>query len=73
MDDIDPIFFIYNLLFHCFNFLKRGYVWFEKNLIKYALKAGESLIRIKKFYSIEKKNFSDFLKECNINFNKSFI
>jgi hypothetical protein len=45
----------------------------QKQSLKYALKAGESLLRNKEPCLIEKKYFSDFLKECNINWSICYV
>jgi hypothetical protein len=41
--------------------------------IKYALLAGQSLIKIQELCHIEKKKFFDFLKECSIEWSRSYI
>jgi hypothetical protein len=45
----------------------------KKQTIKYALKAGECLLRIQELCRIEKKKFDLFLKECNIKWDKSYV
>jgi len=45
----------------------------KKQTIKYALKAGECLLRIQELCQIEKKKFDLFLKECNIKWDKSYV
>jgi hypothetical protein len=51
--------------------LKRDY--HQKQSLKYAIKAGESILKIKELCLVEKKNFKDFLKECDISWNKSYV
>ncbi len=45
----------------------------QKKTIKYALLAGQSLIKIQELCQIENKKFFDFLKECKIEWSKSYI
>jgi hypothetical protein len=45
----------------------------QKQTIKYVILAGQSLIRIQELCQIEKKKFFDFLKECGIEWSKSYI
>jgi hypothetical protein len=45
----------------------------QKQSLKYAIKASESILKIKELCLVEKKNFKDFLKECDINWNKSYV
>jgi hypothetical protein len=45
----------------------------QKQTIKYALLAGQSLIKIQELCQIENKKFFDFLKECKIEWSKSYI
>jgi hypothetical protein len=45
----------------------------QKQTIKYALLAGQSLIRIQELCQIEEKKFLDFLKECSIEWSRSYI
>ena len=45
----------------------------QKQSIKCALKAGQCLIKIQELCAIENKNFLSFLKECNINWDKSYV
>jgi hypothetical protein len=45
----------------------------QKQTIKYALLASQSLIRILELCQIEKKKFFDFLKGCSIEWSKSYI
>ncbi len=45
----------------------------QKQTIKYALLAGQSLIRIQELCKIENKKFFDFIKECGINWSRSYI
>ncbi len=45
----------------------------QKQTIKYALIAGQSLIKIQELCQIENKKFLDFLKECGIEWSKSDI
>jgi hypothetical protein len=45
----------------------------QKQTIKYALLAGQSLIKIQELYQIESKKFFDFLKECKIEWSRSYI
>jgi hypothetical protein len=45
----------------------------QKQSIKYALLAGQSLIKIQELCQIENKKFFDFLKECKIEWSRSYI
>ncbi len=45
----------------------------QKQTIKYALLAGQSLIKIQELCQIEKKKFFNFLKECGIEWSRSYI
>ncbi len=45
----------------------------QKQTIKYALLAGQSLIRIQELCQIENKHFFDSLKECSIEWSRSYI
>ncbi len=45
----------------------------QKQTIKYALLAGQSLIKIRELCQIENKKFFNFLKECKIEWSKSYI
>jgi hypothetical protein len=45
----------------------------QNQTIKYALLAGQSLIQIQELCQIENKKFSDFLKECSIEWSRSYI
>jgi hypothetical protein len=45
----------------------------QNQTIKYALLAGQSLIKIQELCHIEHKKFFDFLKECDIKWSKSYI
>ena len=45
----------------------------QKKTIKYALLAGQSLIKIQELCQIENKKFFDFLRECEIEWSKSYI
>jgi hypothetical protein len=45
----------------------------QKQTIKHALLAGQSLIKIQELCQIENKKFFDFLKECKIEWSKSYI
>jgi hypothetical protein len=45
----------------------------QKQTLKYALQAGQCLKRIQKLCQMEKKKFFDFLKECGIKLNKSYV
>jgi restriction endonuclease S subunit len=45
----------------------------QKQTLKCALKAGECLIKIKELCAIENKKFIPFLKEFNINWDKSYV
>ncbi len=45
----------------------------QKQTIKYALIAGQSLIKIQELCQIENKKFFDFLKECSIEWSRSYI
>jgi hypothetical protein len=45
----------------------------QKQNIKHALLAGQSLIKIQELCQIENKKFFDFLKECKIEWSKSYI
>ncbi len=45
----------------------------QKQTIKYALLAGQSLIKIQELCQIENKKFFDFLKECKIEWSRSYI
>ncbi len=52
----------------------RNELQFHQNqAIKYALLAGQSLIRIQELCQIENKKFFDFLKECKIEWSRSYI
>ncbi len=53
--------------------IRNGLDYHQKQSLKYAIKAGESILRIKELCLVEKKNFKDFLKECDINWNKSYV
>jgi hypothetical protein len=44
----------------------------QKQTIKYALLAGQSLIKIQKLCQIENKKFFDFLKECGIEWSRFY-
>ena len=50
-----------------------SWIIIKNNHFKYAIKAGESILRIKELCLVEKKNFKDFLKDCDINWNKSYL
>jgi hypothetical protein len=45
----------------------------QKQTIKYALLAGQSLVRIQELCQIENKKFFDFIKECGIAWSRSYI
>ncbi len=45
----------------------------QKQTIKYALLAGQSLIKIQELCQIENKKFFDFFKECGIEWSRSYI
>jgi len=45
----------------------------QKQAIKYAILGGQSLIRIQELCQIENKKFFDFLKECGIEWSRSYI
>ncbi len=45
----------------------------QKQTIKYALLAGQSLIKIQELCQIGNKKFFDFLKECKIEWSRSYI
>jgi hypothetical protein len=45
----------------------------QKQTLKYALQAGQCLKRIQELCQMEKKKFFDFLKECGIKWNKSYV
>jgi hypothetical protein len=45
----------------------------QKQTIKYALLAGQSLIKIQELCQIENKKFFDFLRECSIEWSRSYI
>jgi hypothetical protein len=45
----------------------------QKQTLKYTLQAGQCLKRIQELCQMEKKKFFDFLKECGIKWNKSYV
>ncbi len=45
----------------------------QKQTFKCALKAGQCLIKIQELCAMENKKFISFLKECNINWDKSYV
>jgi hypothetical protein len=45
----------------------------QNQTLKYALLAGQSLIKIQELCQIENKKFFDFLKECGIKWSKYYI
>jgi hypothetical protein len=45
----------------------------QKQTIKYALLAGQSLIKIQELCQIENKKFFDFLRECGTEWSKSYV
>ena len=45
----------------------------QKQTLKCALKAGQCLITIQELCAKENKKFISFLKECNINWDKSYM
>ncbi len=45
----------------------------QKQALKYAIRAGQCLLRIQELCAIENKKFSLFLKECGINWDKSYV
>jgi ribosomal protein L30E len=45
----------------------------QKQTIKYAILAGQSLTKIQDLCQIENKKFIDFLRECGINWSRSYI
>ena len=45
----------------------------QKQTLKCALKAGQYLIKIQELCATENKKFISFLKECNINWDKSYV
>jgi hypothetical protein len=45
----------------------------QKQTIKYAFLAGQSLIKIQELCRIENKKFFDFLRECGIELSKSYV
>ena len=45
----------------------------QREIIKYAIKAGECLYKIKELCYINGKKFNDFSTECNIKWSKSYV